>query len=94
MKRYEGMFILKPDMSKEAKETVIKSIEDTITKNGGKVEACKEWGRRHLAFTIKKHVEGEYHICDFEAKAESIKPIQNIYKLNDDILRSMIIAKE
>ncbi len=94
MKKYEGMFIVKPDMEKEVLEKTLGSIEETITKNGGRAENCQHWARRRLAYPIKKFMEGEYYICNFESEPRSISTLEASCKLNDNILRILITAKE
>jgi len=94
MKNYEGMFIIKPDMAKDELDKTLKVLQDTITKGGGKVANCQPWGRRKLAYVVKKHVEGEYYLCDFEAEPKNILSMENAYRLNEDILRVLITVKE
>ena len=93
MKKYEGMFIIKPDMNKDDLEKTVSSIEETITKNGGKVENGQKWARRRLAYSIKKYMEGEYYLCEFEAEPKIISGLEASYKLNDNILRTLITVK-
>lgn len=94
MRRYEGMFIIKPDMGKEEHEKTASSIGDTVTKNGGKVLNLQKWARRQLAYSIKKYVEGEYYLCSFEAEPGRIADMKDVYRLNENILRTLIIVKE
>jgi small subunit ribosomal protein S6 len=94
MRNYEGMFIVKPDMSKEDLEKTVGSIEEVIAKHGGKVGSCQKWARRRLAYTIKKHTEGEYYLCEFEAEPRGITAMENSYRLNENILRTLITVKE
>jgi len=94
MKKYEGMFILKPDIAQEGLDKAAGAIEAAITKSGGKVENCAKWARRKLAYPVKKHVEGEYYLCNFEAEPNSIIDIEGIYRLNESILRVLITQKE
>lgn len=93
MKKYEGMFIIKPDIDQDDLEKTISSIESTITKNGGKVENNQKWARRHLAYPIKKFTEGEYHLFNFEAEPTIITALTSVYKLNENILRTLITVK-
>ena len=94
MKKYEGMFIVKPDMNKEDLQKIESSIEDVIKKNGGNIENFQKWARRRLAYEIKKYVEGEYYLCNFEAEPREIVKIESLYRLNDNILRTLITVKE
>ncbi|MDB4349604.1 30S ribosomal protein S6 [Omnitrophica bacterium] len=93
-RRYEGMFIIKPDMNEEELNKTVGSIEGTIVKNGGKVENSQKWARRQLAYGIKKYKEGEYYLFDFEAEPKSILAMEDVYRLNENILRTLITAKE
>lgn len=94
MKRYEGMFIIKPHMNQDELDRTVSSLEETIKKNGGKVEACQKWAARPLAYSIKKYAEGEYYLCDFLADPKSISSMEKSYRLNENILRFLITAKE
>ncbi len=94
MKKYEGMFIIKPGMADEDAKKAVDSIGETITKNGGKIERCEKWASRRLAYPIKKFYEGEYHLCVFEAEPKSITSLKGTYRLNEDILRVLITVKE
>ncbi|MEE8359520.1 MAG: 30S ribosomal protein S6 [Candidatus Omnitrophota bacterium] len=94
MRRYEGMFIIKPDMTKEDLEKTVDAIGGTIEKNGGKVSATQKWASRQLAYIVKKYREGEYYLFEFEAEPKKITTMSDAYKLNENILRAMITAKE
>lgn len=93
MRRYEAMIIVKPDMADEDLKKTLGSIEEAITKNEGKVQKCDKWARRRLAYSIKRHVEGDYYLCEFEAEPKAISPIESAYKLNDNIIRTLVIVK-
>lgn len=93
MRRYEGMFIIKPDMNKEELKKTLDSIEDTIAKNGGRIEKCQRWAGRRLGYTVKKFEEGEYYLCDFEAEPKTVSALEGAYRLNDNILRTLITVK-
>lgn len=94
MKKYEGMFIVKPDMDKDELKSTVDSIEKTITRHGGRVERCQKRERRRLGYTIKKYTEGEYYLCEFEAEPKDIQALEASYRLNENILRTLITVKE
>ena len=94
MREYEGMFIIKPDMNKDELDKTVSSIENSITKNGGRVKTYQKWARRKLAYSIKRYKEGEYYLCEFEAEPKSIMTLDGGYRLNENILRSLITVKE
>lgn len=91
MNKYEAMFIIKPDLSEEERKTVFQQISDAVTKRNGALVSAGIWSeKRKLIFPIKKHHEGIYYLVNFNAAPESIREMNNTYKLNDNILRVLI----
>jgi small subunit ribosomal protein S6 len=95
MVKYEAMFILNPDLSEEEKKNLFNQIKDTVSKNNGSVLQASVWQeRRKLCYPIKKHQEGLYYLMDFSTAADSLKEINQAYKLNEHILRVLITRRE
>ena len=94
MKSYEGVIIVNPELSLESSKTVVAGIEELIGKSGGRVDGRLEWGKRRLAYKIKKKQEGNYFILNFQLDPMQLKKIEQALKLNDQLLRFMIISKE
>ncbi|MCX5716574.1 MAG: 30S ribosomal protein S6 [Candidatus Omnitrophica bacterium] len=94
MKSYEGVFITKAGPADEANQKVLGQIEAEITKNGGKLENTEKWGKRNLAYPIKKNKEGLYYKIDFQIEPGKISELKKIYHLNEEIIRELIIRKE
>jgi len=93
MNNYEGLFIIKSDLKEEDIKNVCKSIGETIGKNSGSVNKEETWGKRQLAYPVKKAREGYYYKVDFTAPSQSIFKIESAYRLNGDILRTMITKR-
>lgn len=88
MKKYETMFILKPDLSEEERKTLFSQINDAVAKNNGSVSGGVVWAeRRKLYFPIKKYREGLYYLLNFSVAPKAVKDIQGAYRLNENILR-------
>ena len=94
MRNYEGVFIVSPDLSAEAAKNVITQIQDLVSKNGGRVDGLQEWGRKRLAYKIKKKQEGHYFILNFQLDSKHAKKIEQSVRLNDQILRYLLINKD
>ncbi|MBI4436328.1 MAG: 30S ribosomal protein S6 [Candidatus Omnitrophica bacterium] len=90
MGRYEGLFIVKSDLAQEEQKAVFAQIEEPITKQGGTLETAQEWGRRPLAYTIRKKKEGMYYLVRFQLEPSGISVIKRNYSLNESILGSLI----
>jgi len=90
MNNYEGLFIIKPDLNEESAKGVFKALNDLVAKNGGSVKKEEVWGKRPLAYPVKKFKEGHYYKLDFEAPSEAVAKVEAACKLNADIIRTMI----
>jgi len=92
--QYEGIFIFKPDLEEKDLEQEYSKIEDAINKHEGKVEKSEKWGKKRLAYEIKKSRDGFFLYMDFKAMPKSIEPLTKFLKLNNNILRTQIVRKE
>jgi small subunit ribosomal protein S6 len=94
MNNYEGLFIIRPDLKEEDIQGAIKAIGESVTKNGGSVKKEETWGKKQLAYPIRKFREGYYYKLDFEAPPAAIIKLESVYKLSDEtILRTMITRR-
>ena len=93
MKDYEAIFILKPDTDENLAKA-ISIINSVITKHNGKVIKEENWGKKPIAYAIKKEKEGFYYKVNFASEPAYIKDIESAYKLNTAVLRVMIIKRE
>lgn len=90
MNKYEVMFIAKPLEDAEV-DPIAEFVSNLIKKNGGNVEKVDRWGKRHLAYPVKKQADGNYVLINFEADSEVIKEIDRVMKIQDDILKHLIV---
>ena len=72
MKKYELLYILRPDLEEDARKKVVESLSDLLTKNGAKVNKTEEWGLKQLAYEIKKFTKGYYVLVKFEAEKAAL----------------------
>lgn len=94
MKHYETMFIVKPTLVEEEIKQKIDFYKDAIAKNGGSIQTCLDMGMRNLAYEIKKHKRGYYFVIYFTAEPKSILELERLYRINEDILRFIVIKYE
>lgn len=93
MNKYEVMVIVKP-AEEEAINATIEKIEALIARVGGTVEKVDRWGKRRLAYPVKKFIDGFYVLVNFESVPAEIKEIDRVMKINDEILRHLIVKHE
>ncbi|MDU7692827.1 MAG: 30S ribosomal protein S6 [Helicobacter sp.] len=94
MKHYETMFIVRPTLSEDEIHAKISFYEEAITKNGGEIVKRQDMGMRNLAYEIKKQKRGYYVVIYFKAPSQLVLELERLYRINEDILRFIIIKYE
>jgi small subunit ribosomal protein S6 len=96
MKIYELMVILDGSLDEDKYKSAIEQVEKLIKSKGGTVTALDEWGKRKLAYPIKKQDFGYYLVWRLTAeKAEVPSSLQSTLMIQDKVLRSLVtIAKK
>ena len=94
MNSYEVLYIVKPDMEEEARAALISKFSELVTNNGGEVENIDEWGSRKLDYAINYITEGYYVLMNFKAKSDFPAELDRLMRINENIMRNMIVAKE
>ncbi len=91
MRKYELIFIIRPDLEEEANEAVIEKFKSLIESLGGEILKLDKWGKRRLAYEVKDFQEGFYVIIWFEAEFKVTTELDRVMKISDDVLRHMIV---
>ena len=91
MRNYELMFIVKTAEESEGAKKIAKAYEKMITDAKGKIAESKDLERKKLAYPIKKEVNGFYYVIDFSAKQDLISELNRRFRIDEAILRHMII---
>ncbi len=94
MRKYETIYILRPDLDEAASEAAIAKVEETIAANGGEVEKTDRWGLKKLAYEVKDYSEGIYVLVNFNGTHETVKALDYVYKVSDAIIRNIVIRVE
>lgn len=90
MTKYEMLYILDASLTDEAKEGIIKKLEDLVNSNGGVVEKTDRWGNKKLQYPINYKSEGYYVLTTFEAEKSLVVEIKRIVGITDGIIRRLI----
>ena len=93
MNKYELLYIVKNDISDEAKQEVVDKMEAVITSNGGVIESTDKWGTKRFAYPIDYKTEGYYVLVNFSAPANVPEEVKRFNRITDELVRSMIIKK-
>ena len=92
--KYESMIVFAPNLSKEEIETENKKILSLIGELGGEYLKTDDWGKRHLAYEIKKFREGYYLINYFQLNTKKTFDVERHYRLNERIIRYNVLKLE
>ena len=94
--KYEITYIIRPNIDEEAKAALIERFDSILKDNGAEVVESKDWEKRRLAYEMNGFREGIYHIVKVTSPstAAAINEFDRLAKINDDILRHMIVKEE
>jgi len=91
LRKYEVMYILKPDIDEDTYAQEVSKFEQLITQDGGKVENVEEWGKRTLAYEIKHYDQGYYVLMNFTYDSRKIGELDERFKMDSVVLRHQIV---
>jgi len=86
-KMYESAVLINAALEDDQIQSIISHIKELISSNDGEITDVEEWGRRRLAYMIKRSKIGYYIIFQFNAYPQIISPLEKFYKLDENILR-------
>ncbi|HSD55841.1 MAG TPA: 30S ribosomal protein S6 [Candidatus Saccharimonadales bacterium] len=89
MNQYEIAVLYHPDLEIDL-EKATSRVEKIFTDNGGKVVNADNWGKRKLAYPIKKNEHAVYVIYTLELPAQSVRKIESILNITDEVIRFLI----
>ncbi|MDO8434874.1 MAG: 30S ribosomal protein S6 [Candidatus Binatus sp.] len=91
MRRYETIFILRPDAGDPQIKETIKRYEGIIVAGGGEMIETEEWGSRELAYRIKGERRGYYVRLDYVSPGPVMNEVERNLKLSDTVLRYLSV---
>lgn len=94
MRKYEVMFIVKPDLEEAEINKVAEEMKKVLIDKAAKILEEKKMGQRELAYEIKKFKTGYYFLYVIEANSEAINEFDRIAKINENVIRHLVIKVE
>ncbi|MBW6519868.1 MAG: 30S ribosomal protein S6 [Desulfoarculaceae bacterium] len=91
MRRYETIFILRPNLGEEEINTLIDNTNAIILKEGGTIINLDRWGLRKFAYPIKKESQGTYILCDFATEPAAVFEMERKFRIDDSVLKYMTV---
>jgi small subunit ribosomal protein S6 len=92
MKHYEIVFLVHPDQSEQV-PAMIDRYRSLIEGDGGRIHRLEDWGRRQLAFSIKKIHKAHYVLMNAECSANALSELEAAFRFNDAVIRNLVIGR-
>jgi small subunit ribosomal protein S6 len=94
VRHYELMVILDPELEERTIAPSLDRFLTVITKANGNIGKVDIWGRRRLAYEIKKQIEGIYAVIDIDAEPAAVAELDRQLNLNESVLRTKLMRPE
>ena len=101
MRKYEAVFILRPDLNESERNSMFDKIKETLEKFDSKITNARIWfEKQRLRYELvlkgksTRLRDALFYLVDFEATPTHIEKVNAAYRLNDEIIRFLVIAKE
>ncbi len=93
-RKYEVMFILRPDTPEEDMDRLLQTMETNVAATGGKVTSFERMGKRRLAYTVKKFQEGIYILAFVEGPGSVLKELERRLRVQELVIKFITIRTD
>ncbi len=94
MRNYEVAFIAHPELDEASFAALVEKAQSWVTTAGGQLVKTDIWGRRRLAYPIRKQTEGQYVLLEAQLEAAATRDIERNLRLTEQVLRFQIIRTD
>ena len=91
LRDYELVVILNPEIGDDVVGESVNRLQQAITSRGGEVVDTSNWGRRRLAYPIKRHFEGNYLISQIKLDPGQVPGLESSLRISEDVIRHLIV---
>lgn len=90
MRDYEVVFVIKPDLEAEATAAIVEKFTQLIAEQGGEVTKLTQWGKKRMAYEVRKYREGYYVLAEFKGTPAAVQELERVLKITEEILRYLV----
>ena len=95
MRKYEIMFIVRPDLEENAVKETVKKLEKVLTDNKAVINLSKELAQKEFAYEIKGFKSGFYYLYNIDSnKDAAIKEFDRVASIDESVVRHLILNIE
>ena len=94
MHLYESIFIIRPSLSDDDTNKLIEKIKGLLEKAGAPVLILENWGKKKLAYEIKREHRGTFVYMHFKAAGNVVGELEHAYRLEDTVLKFLTVRLE
>jgi small subunit ribosomal protein S6 len=94
MREYEVVFIVHPDLEETAFKEIVDRVTGWVTADGGEILKLDVWGKRSLAYPIRKKTEGQYVLLNASIAPEQTATLERNMRVTEPIMRFLVTGKE
>jgi small subunit ribosomal protein S6 len=87
MRKYEAIFILDPDLEEEQAQTAIEKVKGIITQTDGEILKVEDWGKRKLAYEVKKKPKGHFILIHFLGSPALLSELERNFRVMDAVIK-------
>jgi small subunit ribosomal protein S6 len=91
MRKYETFFIVDPDLSEDVTAAVDEKVRTVVTNNGGNVLTYTPWGKKKLAYPVKKRTRGLYVLMEYAGGPELVAELERNMRLDERVLKFITV---
>ena len=91
---YEVMFIVRPDVEDADLDKLIAGFEHTVTNGGGTVRSTEKWGRRRLAYTVRKFNDGNYILMTIDADGTLVHELERRLRVSEPVIKFITVRMD
>ncbi len=86
-REYETIYVMRPDVPREGAAKVAQRVQEVLQREGAKLTLVETWGRRELAYKVKKHRYGIYVYLKFIATGTTVSELERNFRLLDEVMK-------
>ena len=88
---YDLTLLLDTALEEEQRTRILADVENMIADRGGELTAAHDWGRRDLAFEVRKKTDAEFHLLQFHGNPQLLERLDRTLRITDGVVRYRII---